>query len=144
MDYQTLLLQNKLLKPANIVNKFWKSNKEDPNKEISNTVHDDAIALNPQIYKPGTEEILHMNSIDKLMRGNVTPDTALKQKIELKKKDMLNQILKESFEFSENGVVAGVSTGVSTGSPIAPISSTNLTYKIENAYKLKQLKRKKR
>jgi len=143
MDYQALLLQNKLLKPANIIEKFWKSDKHDPNEEIPNTLHDEAIASNPQIYKSGTEEILHMNSIDRLMRGNVNPDTALKQRIELEKKDMLNQILKESIDFFENGI-SGATGGVSTGAPIAPIASTSLTYKIENAYKLKKAKRNKK
>jgi len=137
------LMLNRMIKGPSETLKFWKEAKQDPNN-IGQIIHDEAIAENPHIVKPGSEEILHTDSITRLMRGNVNPDAALKEKLNLEKKAMLGPILKES-EMIENGIVAGVTTGVSTGTPIAPISSpskSKIAIKIENAYRLHKRKKK--
>ena len=137
------LMLNRMIKGPSETLKFWKEAKQDPN-DIGQVLHDEALAENPHIVKPGSEEILHTDSITRLMRGNVNPDAALKEKLNLEKNAMLDPVLKES-EMIENGIVAGATTGVSTGTPIAPISppsKSKIAIKIENAYKLRKKKKK--
>ena len=145
MDYQSLLLQNKMIQPASSVLSSWKENKQDPNSQIGQTIHDEKLAENPNIFKPGSENIFHMNSLDKAMRGNVDVDTALKEKINLEKNSMLHAVL------SESDLIENMSSGA-TGAPIAPVNQISYTSKssqtkrkkkkitdiIENAYRRKQ------
>ena len=142
MDYQSLLLQNKMIQPASSVLSSWKENRQDPNSQISQTIYDEKLAENPNIFKPGSENIFHMNSLDKAMRGNVDVDTALKEKINLEKNSMLHVVLSES-DLIEN---------MSSGAPIAPVNQVSYTSKsnqskrkkkkltdiIENAYRRKR------
>jgi len=139
------LMLNRMIKGPTETLNSWKEMKQDPNN-IGSIMHDEAVAENPHVIKPGSEEILHTDSITKLMRGkNIDPDAALKEKLNLEKNAMLGPILKES-EVIENGIAAGVSTGVSTGTPIAPMSpsKSKIVPKIENAYKMNKINKLKR
>jgi len=120
---QDKLYQNSQIKGPNEVIQTFNKYKKDPNKEIAEEKHKEAIAGNKYVYKPGTEEILHKDALKKALQNDqeITPDTAIKEKLKLKKEGIYREVLRESMS-------------VTGGSPIAPIASTPLNIKITNAY----------
>jgi len=120
---QDKLYQNSQIKGPTEVIQIFNKYKKDPNKEIAEEKHNEAIASNKYIYKPGTEEILHKDALKKALQNDqeITPDTAIKEKLKLKKEGIYREVLRESMS-------------VTGGSPIAPIASTPLNVKITSAY----------
>ena len=130
----SLMLNHHIQNPENSL-KSWKQSKKDPNNNAY-IFHDEALAENPNVAKQGSEANLHMDSTTKLMRGkNFKSDDILKQKIDLEKKGMLNQVIKENEIIEMSGAVGGAPIAPIASSP-APIKSPkkNLNNKIEKSY----------
>ena len=127
MDKRNALLLNKSIKGPGETLKSWNETKTDPNSEIGQIMNDEAIAGNPYVSKAKDYTLLHQNSIDKMMQGNITPDTVLKKKIEMEKSGLLKKLMAENtFETTlmEMGAFAGGGMSSSGGSPVAPMNAS--------------------
>jgi len=144
---RTTLLLNKSIKGPGETLKSWNETKTDPNKEISNIMHDEEIAKNSNVSKSRDYDILHQDSLTKMMQGKVSADDALKRKLELEKSGMLKAVMNENEEINEMGGAFAGGGMATTGTPIAPMNSTpyhkpkkkkTLSETIEKAYNKKR------
>jgi len=121
----TLLLNKSISDPSKTI-QSWNQSKSDPNN-TGQLMHDEAVASDPHIIKPGSENILHTDSLTKMMRGNVSQDAALQTKLNLEKNGMLSSVIKESYDISydiSHSNLHNIVENMGGAAPIAPMNST--------------------
>jgi len=121
-NQQQVLMLNKMLQTPNEELSSKQKTGQSIGDQLGQTIHDEAIANNKDIFKPGSESIYHTDALSKSMRKmagkqNMSADDLLKQKIALKKSGLYSQLLKED----------GSGGSGSVGSaPIAPMVSNTM------------------
>jgi hypothetical protein len=142
MDRQRLaLMLNKQMKGPQETLQQMAQTGVDPNNELGEELHNEAVADNPKIEK--NSESLHADALTKAMRPKTfTGDTLYKMKMDLKAKGIdPEQLMHENSEEMSETSGTMVSSGAGAG-PVAPMGG--LGTKITNSYHLLKTKKKKK